>query len=143
MKKVLLITVLALAVLCAACAADQGEGPILTGDATTITQVKVFYLGEGKLAFDAEKDSEQINKLVEQLNKISTAASTEPMDGEAFTQPKYIIDVVYADGSIDEIYSNENGDFFFRIIDADDNYFGGENSKINNILEDYKQYIEK
>lgn len=143
MKKVLLIAVLALAVLCAACAADQGEGPILTGDTTTVTQVKVFYLSEGKLTLDTEENSEEVNEITEQLNKIATAASTEPMDAEAFTQPKYIIDVIYADGSVDEIYSNENGDFFFRIIDADDNYFGGENSKINNILEGYKQYIEK
>jgi len=143
MKKVLLIAVLAMAVLCAACAADQGEGPILTGDTTTVTQVKVFYLSEGKLTLDSEEHSEQVKALVEQLNKIATASSTEPMDAAAFTQPKYIIDVIYAEGGVDEIYSNEAGDFFFRIIDAEDNYFGGENSKIQGILEDYKQYINK
>ena len=85
-------------------------------------------------------DTENSQKVYDMLAAIQAQAVLTPSHNEAQTSdPMYTIDIYYADGSAERIYSTETGAYFYRFTytvgnEGDQGYVGGYSSDLQTFL---------
>ena len=135
-KRVLLFfLILGMLFLFAAC--GGAKGILLQEEASNVEEATIYYDDGTKITLDSSE--ENLAKLAKSLAKTKTEEKTTDSitDPNFFSTFKYAIDLTYADTTVEQIFSND-GVNYFRFINNDQSYIGGENSDVSELLEEIK-----
>ncbi len=114
----------------------QNEAPgqsILSQDIANIAEITVYFDGQGKNPVTL--NPQEGEDLIKALGNTKGEETSVGGEGEQWGSFKYALDIHYADGGIDQIFSDEEGLVFFRFINGDTSQLRGEDSKLADILE--------
>jgi hypothetical protein len=144
MKKLAIILCLAIAVVAmAACGGGSemtgGESkgdPLLTQSAGNVTSIVVYDQGTGQ-SVNLASDNEQMKSLAQALESTKTQTMENPTSDSdmQLSTPKYMLEVNYTDNKVENIFSTETGNTYFRFINDDSGWIGGANKDAMKIID--------
>ncbi|MGI5892160.1 MAG: hypothetical protein ACOX7H_05415 [Bacillota bacterium] len=143
MKKLALIMCLAIAVIAlAACGGADSElsggeskgDPLLTQSADNVESIVVYDQSTGN-SVTLNKDNEQMSALVNALAATKTKTSDTGIADTQLSNPKYMLDINYKDNKLENIFSTKTGETYFRFINEDTGWIGGQNADAMKIID--------
>ncbi len=140
MKKLSVVVLLVLCLgLLAACGGsgddtngDTGDtgAKVLSQDVANVTDLTVYAMDGGKASLAAEDaDAQKI------ISALAAIKGTEGVVGEDVQAYKYAIDITYQDEKVDQIFSDEAGENFYRFTDGENQRVMGEAKGLAAILD--------
>jgi ABC-type phosphate transport system substrate-binding protein len=144
MKKLAIVLCLAIAVVAMAACGNGSEmtggeskgDPLLTQSAGDVASI-VIYDQSTSQAITLIADSDQMKPLAQALESTKTQTMENPTSDSdmQLSDPKYMLEVNYTDNKLDNIFSTETGQTYFRFINDDNGWVGGENKDAMKIIE--------
>ncbi len=127
-----------------ACTGSTETVSLLTGDASAIETITVYNGFTDTQQATLTAQDEQFANFVAAFEKVKAQKVEDPQTDEEkqYTDvqnfnPKFMIDIEYSDGTEENLFSSQDGEFVFYYLNNEQNgWVGGKSSKLATLVTD-------